>query len=76
MYSTGTECLHKMAKKCNVWPLEVVRKCTVRRFRPNFILLDYPNYQGNAKINIVQLCNEVNLERAEQIQGSPRMFSL
>ena len=63
----GTECLWESARKCNVWPQVVVRKCTRRRFRPNFILLDYPNYQGNAKINIVQLCNEVNLERSKQI---------
>ena len=64
----GTECLWESARKCNVWPQVVVRKCTGRRFRPNFIILDYPNYQGNAKINIVQLCNEVNLERSKQIQ--------
>ena len=64
----GTECLWESARKCNVWPQVVVRKCTGRRFRPNFIILDYPNYQGNAKINIVQLCNEVNLERSRQIQ--------
>ena len=64
----GTECLWESARKCNVWPQVVLRKCTGRRFRPNFIILDYPNYQGNAKINIVQLCNEVNLERSKQIQ--------
>ena len=64
----GTECLWESARKCNVWPQVVVRNCTRRRFRPNFILVDYPNYQGNAKINIVQLCNEVNLERSQQIQ--------
>ena len=64
----GTECLWESARKCNVWPQVVVRKCTGRRFRPNFIILDYPNYQGNAKINIVQLCNQVNLERSKQIQ--------
>ena len=72
----GTECLHQMARKCNVWPPEVVRKCTARRFRPNFILLDYPNYQGNAKINIVQLCDQVNLERAKQIHRTDTRNSL
>ena len=65
----GTECIHKMARKCNVWPISAVENCTVREFRPNFILLDYPNYQSNAKITAVQLCQEINIARASKIRS-------
>ena len=58
-----------MARKCNVWPISAVENCTVREFRPNFILLDYPNYQGNAKITVVELCQQINIERASKIRS-------
>lgn len=64
----GTECIHKMARKCNVWPQTVVEKCIHRAFRPNFILLDYPNYQSNSKITIVELCNEINYSRVKTLE--------
>ena len=63
----GTECIHKMARKCNVWPLSATENCTLREFRPNFILLDYPNYQSNARMTVVQLCQEINTARALKI---------
>ena len=64
-----TECIHKMARKCNVWPASAVRECANvgLQFRPNFILLDYPNYQSEAELTIIQLCNEINLERAQMV---------
>ena len=61
----GTECVHKMARKCNRWIKAVVDQCSYRRFQPSFVLLDYPNYQGLAEQNIVELCHQVNKERVE-----------
>ena len=63
----GTECLHQMARKCNVWPQSALRNCTQRLFRPNFLLLDYPNYGGNAATSVIQLCAEINYERARTL---------
>ena len=65
----GTECIHKMARKCNVWPTSAVENCIVREFRPNFILLDYPNYQSNVKITTIELCKEINIARASLIRS-------
>ena len=64
--------IHKMARKCNVWPISAVENCTVREFRPNFILLDYPNYQSNAKITAVQLCQDINIARASKITSKTK----
>ena len=63
----GTECLHQMARKCNVWPQSALGNCTQRLFRPNFLLLDYPNYGGNAATSVIQLCAEINYERARTL---------
>jgi len=63
----GTECVHKMARKCNQWVKQAVDSCNYRNFKPNFVLVDYPNYQGLAENNIVELCNFVNMERADMV---------
>ena len=63
----GTECVHKMARKCNQWVKQAVDSCNYRNFKPNFVLVDYPNYQGQAENNIVELCNTVNMERAGMV---------
>ena len=63
----GTECIHEMAKKCNQWISKAVSNCNFRVFRPNFLLVDYPNYQGLADKNVVQLAFEVNTERANML---------
>jgi len=68
----GTECVHKTARKCNVWPEAVVRNCTARPYRPNFILLDYPNYQSNAKTSIIQLCYDINQERVKTLENTQK----
>eukprot|EP00092_Neocalanus_flemingeri_P033105 GFUD01036000.1.p1 GENE.GFUD01036000.1~~GFUD01036000.1.p1 ORF type:complete len:509 (-),score=111.87 GFUD01036000.1:306-1832(-) len=60
----GTECIHKMARKCNQWVKQAVLRCHYRDFKPNFLLVDYPNYQGRGEVNIVQLCQLVNMDRA------------
>ena len=63
----GTKCIHEMAKKCNQWISKAVSNCNFRVFRPNFLLVDYPNYQGLADKNVVQLAFEVNTERANMV---------
>jgi len=63
----GTECVHKMARKCNQWVKQSVATCNYRDFKPNFLLVDYPNYQGGAELNIVQLCQLVNLDRTRLV---------
>lgn len=63
----GTECVHKMARKCNQWVKQAVNSCNYRNFKPNFVLVDYPNYQGQAEQSIVELCNSVNMERADML---------
>ena len=63
----GTECVHKMARKCNQWVKKVVDNCNYRSFKPNFLLVDYPNYQGQAEENIVELCQAVNRDRAGMV---------
>jgi len=61
----GTECVHKMARKCNQWVKQVILRCNYREFKPNFLLVDYPNYQGGANLNIVQVCHLVNVDRVK-----------
>jgi len=63
----GTECVHKMARKCNQWVKKAVDSCNYRSFKPNFLLVDYPNYQGQAEENIVELCQAVNRDRAGMV---------
>ena len=64
----GTECIHEMAKKCNYWISEAIENCNFQRFRPNFVVVDYPNYQGLADKNVVQIAFEVNMERANMVR--------
>ena len=63
----GTECIHEMAKKCNQWISQAILSCNFRPFRPNFLLVDYPNYTGLADKTIVQLVDEVNTARARMV---------
>ena len=48
------------------------RNCTARPYRPNFILLDYPNYQSNAKTSIIQLCYDINQERVKTLENTQK----
>ena len=60
----GTECLYTMAKKCSYWVSQAISNCNFRPFRPNFLLVDFPNYQGLSQRNIVEEAFEVNRQRA------------
>ena len=65
----GTDCIHKMAKKCNQWITQAILNCNFRYFRPNFLLVDYPNYQGLAEMSLVKAAEEVNIARIEMVWG-------
>ena len=60
----GTECVHKMARKCNQWIKQIVENCDYRVDKPNFVLVDYPNYLGGNDVNIVEIFNEINIKRS------------
>jgi len=63
----GLDCVHKMAKRCNRWVEGSILNCNYKKFRPNMILLDYPNYQGQQKQSFVQLVERENFKRARQL---------
>jgi len=63
----GTECLYTMAKKCNYWVSQAISNCNFRPFRPNFLLVDFPNYQGISQRNVVEVAFDVNRERASMV---------
>merc|ERR1712179_247593 len=74
----GVDCLWHMAKVCNPLVESTIQTCRTAfanntganlelRFSPNFILLDYPNYQGEEKASLPDLCKRENLYRSSLI---------
>jgi len=78
-FKSGVDCLWEMARYCNKLVNDSIQICnslfppsseTVDlQFAPNFLLLDYPNYQTDEDFNIVEICNKENHRRATLIDG-------
>jgi len=78
-FKKGIDCLWHMAKICNPVAQQTLKICSsafndkleegvTDRFSPNYILLDYPNYQGTQTKSFIELCREENLERVAKIR--------
>ena len=64
----GLQCLHTMAKKCNQWTKGSLASCDYKKFRPNMLVVDYPNYQGQAEYGLVELVDQENFRRAASLK--------
>ncbi|XP_023336799.1 uncharacterized protein LOC111707845 isoform X2 [Eurytemora carolleeae] len=78
-FKKGVDCLWQMAKVCNARSASAIEVCKNQfsnsleendefRFAPNFLLLDYPNYQGREEFGLVELCRLENMERSNLIR--------
>lgn len=78
----GVDCLWHMANICNKLVKPTIESCRNTfeaspkeeedqiRFAPNFLLLDYPNYQGYEEKSFIILCNDENKRRAWMLNSA------
>jgi len=75
-FMSGVDCLWHIARICNRQTQPAITLCKREfekrvnssdkiRFAPNFVMLDYPNYQGTSQVSFIQILQEENFLRAE-----------